>query len=58
MSNNIYDILNKLSKSIPVSTVEAEPIYESVDPRGDIIEAINTLEAKFSKFNPNDEASS
>jgi hypothetical protein len=56
MSNNIYDILNKLSKSIPVSTVEAEPIYESVDPRGDIIEAINTLEAKFSKFNPNDEA--
>jgi hypothetical protein len=56
MSNNIYDILNNLSKSTPVSTVEAEPIYESVDPRGDIMEAINTLEAKFDKFNSNDEA--
>ena len=51
MSNNIYDILNNLSKSTPVSTVEAELIYESVDPRGDIMEAINTLEAKFDKFN-------
>ena len=56
MSNNIYDILNNLSKSTPVSTVEAELIYESVDPRGDIMEAINTLEAKFDKFNSNDEA--
>jgi hypothetical protein len=54
MSNNIYDILNKLPKDNPVSAMAAEPIYESVDPRGDIMEAVNTLEAKFSKFKPDD----
>ena len=47
MSNNIYDILNKLPKSILADAVEAEPIYESVDPRGDILEAVNALEAKY-----------
>ena len=47
MSNNIYDILNKLPKDNPVSAVAAEPIYESVDPRGDILEAVKTLEARY-----------
>ena len=55
MSNNIYDILGKLNglapKENPVST--ADPIYESVDPRGDIIEAITSLEKKYTAFNEN-----
>jgi hypothetical protein len=52
MSNNIYDILGKLDgltpKANPVST--AEPIYESVDPRGDIISAVTQLEERFAGF--------
>jgi len=55
MSNNIYDILGKLnglaSKENPVST--AEPVYESVDPRGDILEAVTGLEKKYAAFNEN-----
>jgi hypothetical protein len=52
MSNNIYDILGKLDgltpKANPVST--AEPIYESVDPRGDIMSAVTQLEERFMGF--------
>jgi hypothetical protein len=55
MSNNIYDILGKLNglvpKENPVST--AEPVYESVDPRGDIMEAVTGLEKKYAEFNEN-----
>jgi len=55
MSNNIYDILGKLNglvpKENPVST--SEPIYESVDLRGDIIEAVTGLEKKYAAFNEN-----
>jgi len=51
MSNNIYDILGKLDgltpKANPVST--AEPIYENIDPRGDITEAVKILEEKYKK---------
>jgi hypothetical protein len=52
MSNTIYDILGKLDgltpKANPVST--AEPIYESVDPRGDIMSAVTQLEERFAGF--------
>jgi hypothetical protein len=52
MSNNIYDILGKLDglrpKANPVST--AEPVYESVDPRGDILSAVTQLEERFMGF--------
>ena len=52
MSDNIYDILGKLNglapKENPAST--AEPIYESVDPRGDIISAVTQLEERFAGF--------
>jgi len=52
MSNNIYDILGKLDgltpKANPIST--AEPIYESVDPRGDIMSAVTQLEERFAGF--------
>jgi len=52
MSNNIYDILGKLDgltpKANPVST--SEPIYESVDPRGDIMSAVTQLEERFMGF--------
>ena len=55
MSNNIYDILGKLNglapKENPVST--AEPVYESLDPRGDIMEAVTGLEKKYAAFNEN-----
>ena len=55
MSNNIYDILAKLHKDTPISPKEAEPLYESVDPRDELVEAIQHLEEKFNKFNPHDE---
>jgi hypothetical protein len=52
MSDNIYDILGKLNglapKENPVST--AEPIYESIDPRGDIISAVTQLEERYMGF--------
>ena len=52
MSDNIYDILGKLNglapKENPVST--AEPIYESIDPRGDIMSAVTQLEERFMGF--------
>ena len=55
MSNNIYKILDKL-KSVagldtPATPTKAkETIYESVAPRGDIAEAINSLESKYNTF--------
>ena len=55
MSNNIYDILSKLPKDNLVSVVEAEPIYESIDPQDNLSVTILCLEEKFNKFNPNDE---
>ena len=52
MSNNIYDILGKLKgltpKENPVSTASA-PLYESVAPRGDIIDGIKALNEKYYK---------
>ena len=52
MSDNIYDILGKLNglapKENPMST--AEPIYESVDPRGDIMSAVTQLEERYMGF--------
>ena len=52
MSDNIYDILGKLNglapKENPVST--AEPIYESIDPRGDIMSAVAQLEESYMGF--------
>ena len=55
MSNNIYDILNKLPKDNLVSVVEAEPIYESIEPLDNLSGTIVFLEEKYKKFNPNDE---
>ena len=53
MSNNIYDILGKLNglkpKDNPMSTAQ-EPIYESVDPHGDIMTAVNSLEVKYIEY--------
>jgi len=52
MSNNIYDILGKLSglapKENPIST--SETIYESIDPQGDIMSAVNLLEDQYVAF--------
>ena len=52
MSDNIYDILGKLNglapKENPVST--SEHIYESVDPRGDIMSAVTQLEERYMGF--------
>ena len=53
MSNNIYDILGKLNRlnsaETPVETAK-EPVYESVDAKGDIMEAVRSLEEKYSAF--------
>ena len=53
MSNNIYDILGKLKGLLPTETpVETakEPVYENVEPRGDIMEAVKSLEEKYMSF--------
>jgi uncharacterized Zn-binding protein involved in type VI secretion len=53
MSNNIYDILGKLKGLNPTETpVETakEPVYESVEPKGDIMEAVKSLEEKYQGF--------
>ena len=53
MSNNIYDILGKLnslkSAETPVETAK-EPVYESVDAKGDIMEAVRSLVEKYEGF--------
>jgi hypothetical protein len=52
MSNNIYNILGKL-KTLTESAEPAAPeatVYESVEARGSITEAVRSLEAKFQTF--------
>lgn len=52
MSNNIYNILGKLN----ALTESAEPaasqatVYETVEPRGSITEAVRSLESKYAEF--------
>jgi len=52
--NNIYNILGKLKNitDTEASTPDlpAETVYESVEPRGSITEAVKSLEAKFATF--------
>ena len=55
-SNNIYNILHKL-KSItdtaaltPDLPTTTTPLYESVQPRGSIAEAVSSLESKYNTF--------
>ncbi len=54
MSNNIYNILGKLKgiSDTAASTpdIEATTVYESVDARGSITEAVKSLEAKYQTF--------
>ncbi len=54
MSNNIYNILGKLKgiSDTAASTpdTEATTVYESVDARGSITEAVKALEAKYQTF--------
>ena len=52
--SNMYDILGKLKSVIgfdekPVETAK-ETVYESVEPRGDIMEAVRSLEEKYMGF--------
>lgn len=55
MSNNIYNILGKLKDltNTATPTPEAQPttVYESVEARGSITEAVTALEAKYKLFN-------
>lgn len=55
MSNNIYNILGKLKAITDTAALTPEssvstPIYESVAPKGDIMEAVKSLESKFATF--------
>ena len=54
MSNNIYNILGKLKgitdTAAPTETTPAETLYESVEARGSITEAVKSLENKFATF--------
>ena len=58
MSENIYDILARLSKDTIVKSEEVDPIYESVDPQDELIESVRILEEKYSKYSYDDEAES
>jgi hypothetical protein len=52
MSNNIYNILSKL-KTLTESAEPAAPeatVYETVEPRGSITEAVRSLESKYAAF--------
>ena len=52
MSNNIYNILGKL-KALTESAEPAAPeatVYESVEARGSITEAVRSLESKYATF--------
>jgi hypothetical protein len=52
MSNNIYNILGKL-KTLTESAEPAAPeatVYETVEPRGSISEAVKSLEGKYATF--------
>lgn len=51
--SNMYEILGKLKSvfaSEALTPESTEPLYESVKPNGDIMEAVNSLEAKFKTF--------
>jgi len=52
--SNMYDILGKLKNLMPgqdkPAEVAKEPVYESVEPRGDIMEAVKNLEEKYMGF--------
>jgi len=50
MTENIYDILAKFPKDMSTSSMEAEPLYENVDPRNDLLEDVRKLEEKFYKY--------
>ena len=54
MSNNIYNILGKLKgitdNAALTPDTEATTVYESVDARGSITEAVKALEAKYQTF--------
>jgi hypothetical protein len=53
ITNNIYNILSKLNsltESAKPAETAAETVYESVEPRGSITEAVKSLEAKFATF--------
>ena len=54
MSNNIYNILGKLKGITDNATsapdTEATTVYESVDARGSITEAVKSLEEKYQTF--------
>jgi len=52
MSNNIYDIISKLNSLTPQEhPVEDTPVvYETVEPKSDIISAIESLEKKYEDF--------
>lgn len=50
----MYDILGKLksvfASEATTTKTPSEPVYESVAPKGDIMEAVRSLEAKFETF--------
>jgi len=54
MSNNIYDILGKIGSVLgvtkPTENATTEPVYESVESRGSITEAVKSLEEKYMGF--------
>ena len=54
MSNNIYNILGKLKgitdSAVPTTDTATTTVYESVDARGSITEAVKSLEAKYQTF--------
>jgi hypothetical protein len=53
ITNNIYNILSKinsLTESTKPAETAAETVYENVEPRGSITEAVKSLEAKFATF--------
>ena len=54
MSNNIYNILGKLKtlteSVLPSADKPAETVYENVEPRGSISEAVKALEGKYAAY--------
>jgi len=53
MSNNIYDImakLNSLTTEPKQKETQEETVYENVEPRGSIIEAVKSLAKKYEDF--------
>ena len=51
MSNNIYDIMAKLNSVEPKQEeTKEETVYENVEPRGSIIDAVKSLASKYEDF--------